>query len=157
MAGKKKGDPRSDTVGARRYRARTDLEKARSVVSSTKWKIENSEAVRSYRYVYNRSTPGVLSRLMSAARGRAKEAGLVFTVLASELAIPEICPLLGIPIVTGVGKQGPNSPSLDRIDNTKGYVSGNVWVISQKANRIKSDATADEIILLGTRLKGFTS
>jgi hypothetical protein len=36
--------------------------------------------------------------------------------------------------------------SLDRIDNTKGYVPGNVVVVSYRANRIKSDATAQELL-----------
>ena len=39
------------------------------------------------------------------------------------------------------------SPSLDRIDSTKGYVPGNVWVISNKANRMKSNAAAEELII----------
>jgi hypothetical protein len=42
----------------------------------------------------------------------------------------------------------PNSPSLDRIDPERGYVKGNVWIISHKANRIKSDATHEELKLV---------
>lgn len=38
-----------------------------------------------------------------------------------------------------------NSPSIDRLDNTKGYVKGNINIISWRANRIKSDATLDEL------------
>lgn len=37
------------------------------------------------------------------------------------------------------------SPSLDRVDNTRGYVPGNVLVISWKANQIKSNATLAEL------------
>ena len=40
----------------------------------------------------------------------------------------------------------PNyKPSLDRIIPTKGYIPGNIAVISQRANCIKSDATSEEI------------
>lgn len=39
----------------------------------------------------------------------------------------------------------PRSPSLDRINWKKGYVPGNVRVISQRANLILGDATADEL------------
>ena len=53
----------------------------------------------------------------------------------------------------GAGAQGDNSPTLDRIDNSAGYVPGNVWVISSLANRCKNDLSADEIIMVGTRLK----
>jgi hypothetical protein len=33
--------------------------------------------------------------------------------------------------------------SLDRVDNTKGYIPGNVRVISRKANIMKADLTVD--------------
>lgn len=59
-----------------------------------------------------------------------------------------MCPVLGIPIFSGRGKQIDNSPNLDRIVPEKGYVPGNVRVISAKANRIKSNATAEELKLV---------
>lgn len=37
------------------------------------------------------------------------------------------------------------SPSLDRVNIDKGYIKGNIAVISNRANRIKSDATIEEI------------
>jgi hypothetical protein len=40
--------------------------------------------------------------------------------------------------------KNPNSPTLDKIDPSKGYVKGNVNVISQRASRLKSDGTAAE-------------
>jgi hypothetical protein len=40
-----------------------------------------------------------------------------------------------------------NSPSLDRIDNSKGYVIGNVQVISMKANTMKNKASPDELLI----------
>lgn len=45
------------------------------------------------------------------------------------------------------------SYSLDRIDSSKGYIKGNVWVIPFKANRIKSDATLEELELIAKNLK----
>jgi hypothetical protein len=63
----------------------------------------------------------------------------------SDIVIPACCPLLGIPLFQMRGRAGPNSPSLDRIDPTKGYVPGNVWVISWRANQIKPDATLQEL------------
>jgi hypothetical protein len=48
-----------------------------------------------------------------------------------------------------------NSYSLDRIDSNKGYVKGNVWVISRRANVIKNNATLEELELLTNNLKKF--
>jgi UDP-N-acetylenolpyruvoylglucosamine reductase len=40
----------------------------------------------------------------------------------------------------------PNAPSLDRIDSARGYVPGNVQVVSHKANTMKSNASTEELI-----------
>lgn len=56
------------------------------------------------------------------------------------------CPVLGIEMVFGgTGSIQDNSASIDRFDTTQGYIKGNVWIISYKANRMKSDATIDDI------------
>lgn len=46
-------------------------------------------------------------------------------------------------------------PSLDKIIPKLGYVKGNVWVVSNKANRIKSNATIEELELLVKNLKSY--
>jgi len=56
-----------------------------------------------------------------------------------------MCPILGIPLIPGIGAQSPNSPSLDRIIPSLGYVKGNIAVISYRANAMKNDATIDEL------------
>jgi hypothetical protein len=77
------------------------------------------------------------------ARKRAKKMGLEFNIEESDIIIPEFCPILGIPMFHGKGKLSQNSPSLDRIDNSKGYLKDNIAVISYKANRYKSDMSLD--------------
>jgi hypothetical protein len=79
------------------------------------------------------------------ARNRAKAQGIEFTLSLEDVVVPELCPVLGIPLVIATGCAKDGSPSLDRIDPARGYVQGNVKVISHKANTIKSNATADEI------------
>lgn len=74
-----------------------------------------------------------------------KKKGLEFSITASDITIPEYCPVLGIPIFRGIGRDGPNSPSIDRIDNTKGYIKSNIIVVSHRANQLKRDATIDEL------------
>lgn len=61
--------------------------------------------------------------------------------------IPTHCPILGIPVYPMVGNKGggAHSPSIDRIIPERGYVPGNIVIISNRANRLKSDATIDEL------------
>lgn len=80
-------------------------------------------------------------------RVRAKSSQIEFTITEADVVIPEFCPYLGIKLQPGTdGKQCDSSPSLDRIDNAKGYVPGNVEVISYAANRAKSSLTAEQLL-----------
>lgn len=82
------------------------------------------------------------------AKKQAKALGYDFNLELSDIVFPTHCPVLGMPLVLSDKHVKDDSPSLDRIDSTKGYVKGNVWVISQRANRIKNDSTLDELRLL---------
>ena len=95
------------------------------------------------------------SAMWSRAKYRAAHKGREFTITKEDIVIPERCPLLGIPLVChrGKGSQQGNSPSLDRIDPTKGYIKGNVWVISNRANTLKNDATLQELKTLVENLE----
>lgn len=79
------------------------------------------------------------------ARKRAKQKGIEFSITSEDIFIPEYCPVLGLELFIGDGKRSPNSPSLDRIDNTKGYTPDNIMVISTRANQLKNDATVEEL------------
>ena len=79
------------------------------------------------------------------AKARAEKYDYDFNIEESDIIVPEICPLLEIPIYCGDKDNYENSPSLDRIDNNKGYIKGNVWVISKKANSMKNSATREEL------------
>lgn len=59
-----------------------------------------------------------------------------------------VCPIFGIAITFGgvEGQSGShNSPHLDRLEPSLGYTKGNVAWISGRANRIKYDATIQEL------------
>jgi hypothetical protein len=93
-----------------------------------------------------------LLALWRTARARAAKAGVEFTISAADLGVPPMrCPLLGTEIsYAWTGKRGPkdNSPSIDRVDPRLGYVPGNVWIICNRANRIKGDGTAREHLVI---------
>lgn len=78
-------------------------------------------------------------QLIYAARARAKRKGLEFDITEADVLVPTHCPILGIPLFKVGCKQTDNSPSIDRRDNNKGYIKGNVWVISYRANHLKGD------------------
>jgi len=87
-------------------------------------------------------------KMLSSAKLRAKNAGRECTLILSDIVIPELCPLLGVKITTGSRQVKNTSPTIDRKDSAKGYIRGNIWVISWRANRIKSDATLEELSLI---------
>jgi hypothetical protein len=113
------------------------------------YRAANPEKVKARKAEYRAANPE--KGMLRSARGRAREKGWDFNLELSDIIIPAKCPVLGIPLVSGSGKGSPqrNSPSLDRIDSRKGYVKGNIWVISWQANRIKSDSTPEELIAIG--------
>ena len=92
-----------------------------------------------------RSEPeNVIRTLVNSARRRAKKSGVDFDINYKDLPMPAGCPVLGIPF-DSTNITTPNSPSIDRLDPNKGYVKGNVVIISHMANRIKSNATPNQI------------
>jgi hypothetical protein len=83
--------------------------------------------------------------LWSIAKRRAKERNLEFSIDSEDIVIPEYCPILGVKLERSILRQ---SPSVDRIDSSKGYIKGNVRVISHRANTIKNNSTFEELIKL---------
>ena len=83
--------------------------------------------------------------MLADAKKRAENKGLDYDLVMEDIVIPEICPVLGIDLFVLGGKRTPNSPSLDRVDNSKGYTKDNVSVISLRANMLKNDAQIWEL------------
>lgn len=83
--------------------------------------------------------------MLQHARGNAKERGQEFNITEEDIYIPEVCPIFGTPFEY----KTPYAASIDRIDSNKGYVKGNVQIISRKANSMKQDASPDELKKFG--------
>ena len=137
-----------------------------------RWEQQNEEHFRAHRAEYYRKyyeANGAKKReaakkariddpakhLLHGARVRAKKGGYPCTISLADVAIPDVCPVLGIPLRRNVGRIGPsdNSPTLDKIVPSLGYVPGNVAVISHRANSIKRDASIEEVELVLNWLK----
>jgi hypothetical protein len=83
------------------------------------------------------------------AKARAKRSGLPFDIERKDVIIPDVCPVLGIKLFRESKDTWKNAPSIDRIDNTKGYTKDNIMIISRRANILKKDASLDELIKIG--------
>lgn len=91
--------------------------------------------------------------LLRAAKQRAKAKGLDFNISVTDIELPDKCPLLETPLGSFYREATDNSYSIDRIDSSKGYIKGNVWIISKRANTLKGNATLEELELLVKNLK----
>jgi hypothetical protein len=92
--------------------------------------------------------------LLRYARKRAKAKGLECTIRPRDIHVPDRCPIFDVPLVKNTGTWSNNSYSLDRIDSSKGYVPGNVRVISWQANSLKSNTTVEQVERLLKYMKG---
>lgn len=79
--------------------------------------------------------------LWKSAKRRCELSNLSFDLDWREIHIPELCPVLGVPMIKGTR----HAPSIDRKDNSKGYTKDNIEIMSRKANTMKNDATDEEL------------
>ena len=101
-----------------------------------------------YSRTYRLKNPALY--LYRSAKSRAKKKDIEFTISVDNIVLPSHCPILGIELIMhSDGKAGgkDNSYSLDRIDTSKGYIKGNIQVISFLANSMKRNATKEHLCL----------
>ena len=117
--------------------------KAKKLVAKQKYRQENSEKCTAVVIDWQSMHPKKM--MLSQARTRAKASGIPCSITEDDFEIPGFCPVLGIKLSRGTGAQHDGSPSLDRMDSSRGYEPGNVSVISWRANSLKKNATIDEL------------
>jgi len=83
--------------------------------------------------------------LYHIARARARRKNIEWGLEISDIIVPRKCPVLGIKLAMNSVMPKDNSATIDRINPKIGYIKSNVSVISNLANKIKSNATAEEI------------
>lgn len=126
--------------------------KARINKASRNWYKENTEKAKAHRVGRKGQ-----KTMFSSAKTRARKQGLAFNIEVSDIVIPTHCPVLGIELKAGKGRKISSSPVLDRIIPAKGYTKGNIAVISDRANHIKSNASLDELEKLTIWLRSKSS
>jgi hypothetical protein len=111
---------------------------------------------------YYKTKNGRIIRFLAGAKKRATAKGLEFDLDLEFLRsiAPNKCPVFGFELDwngwgTAEGKAKENSPSLDKIDPNRGYVKGNVMWLSWKANRLKSNVSHEDLLILANWLKDF--
>lgn len=87
-----------------------------------------------------------LALLFQWARYRAKSKGIEFSIKPEDVLAPSKCPCCGVTLVSESRLRAKNDAmTLDRTDNSKGYVQGNVAVICFACNTIKGSASLNDL------------
>ena len=84
----------------------------------------------------------------SSLRESAMKRGIHFDLSVQDvmdIGRPKICRYLEVELDYMATKVSPNSPSVNRIDPSLGYVRGNIEIISNKANSMLLNATKEEL------------
>ena len=129
-------------------RLKQQEEHERKMVSrwGVNWK--NKEHRRSYVYL-------AMKEKFRSKKANAKRVGKKWDIEFGDLEFPTHCPVLGLELDYFAETTQENSPSFDCVDSTKGYVKGNVVIISWRANRIKNDGTASEHRAIASFIESF--
>lgn len=96
---------------------------------------------------YHTKTDRLKGYIIRNIKSSAKIRNLNFNLQYTDLELPETCPILQIPLkYKGEGKsQEYNYATVDRIDNSKGYVKGNIIIVSRLANAMKNEANFEQL------------
>lgn len=108
------------------------------------WREENKAEIKAKKVKDRQESPE--KRMLYSAKHRALQKGWEFDLQLGDIIIPEFCPVLGIKLEFYHNSQHRTSPSLDRIDSSKGYTKDNIQVISWLANTMKTNASPAELV-----------
>jgi hypothetical protein len=106
--------------------------------------------------ILNRDRNNWEYKLYRGAKTSAKNKNRPFNIELSDISIPEVCPILDIPLYRGNHPEyfpgHSNTASLDCKNPKLGYTKGNVWIISWLANKMKQDADIPTLKLFCTSI-----
>jgi hypothetical protein len=140
----------------REVKKRSQANPSPSRTRAKEWAKKNPERKKAAsKASYHKKREDPITRMLKGAKSRAYADKREFNIDASDLILPNRCPYLGIEFE----QRDSNGKlilqtcySIDRIDSSKGYIKGNVQILSVKANRMKSDATISDMIVFATNI-----
>ncbi len=104
--------------------------------------IEKRKRINAYWQDYNSKPENRILKIIRAAQSRARKKGLEFDLALFEFAPLEECECCGIELDYSTGNGHSRfslSPTLDRVDNGKGYTEENSRIICYRCNMLKAD------------------
>lgn len=125
-------------------------DKCNSVLSNWEKKKLQMEFIPGYRELYLKQKRQEFLRtyikhMLNRTKERAVQKGIEFSLKIEDIIIPDKCPILEVPLVIGTKDNYEYTPSIDRIDNSKGYTKDNIQIMSKKANSMKNSASIEEL------------
>lgn len=134
-----------ERIQARRLSSKKNYEKhkAKRRAANKAWQQANPERLRELNKKWRQKN--LQKVLFVNAKRNATNNNREFNLTIDDIVIPTHCPLLGMPLVFG-GAREDASYSVDRIDNSKGYIKGNIQIMSNLANSMKRHATKEQLI-----------
>lgn len=120
------------------------------VAYNKEWRAANREKVRERERKYFQDNKDKLKpyKVLSTIKDRALKKGLDFDLSLEDIENFSVCPVFGFPLKRSEGgKPSYDSPSVDRIDPSKGYTKDNIQIISNLANMMKQNATPEQLLL----------
>lgn len=96
----------------------------------------------------------IVAQLYYQSRKRAKEKGIEHTLSKEDIPLVHVCPVRLVELKRSTGRFNPDSYTLDRVDSSKGYIPGNVRVLSWLANNLKNNLSVEDIERLLQYMKG---
>jgi hypothetical protein len=138
-----KDDPEFKRKRAEYGRKRYQANKERANAQSRKWAAENPKRTKEiYRLSRNRR---LIQNILKNCRQRANKRGMEYSLDPESIVIPDRCPIFGWEFCMD-GSDPDRSPSIDRIDSSKGYTHDNIQVLSRLANCMKWTATPEQLV-----------
>ncbi|MDE1816589.1 MAG: hypothetical protein KGI11_08535 [Thaumarchaeota archaeon] len=121
--------------------------KEKIIEQTISWAKRNPEKVKEIQKNHRRRNPR--KRLYSLIKERSLKRGLDFNLQEEDIILPQKCPYLGVEFIVGDKNYGY---SVDRINNEKGYIKGNIEVICILANKMKNIASKDQLIIFAKNI-----